>query len=197
MKKSWQIELRNWTCYFKLLIKQVEELFVPILELVAKSEWEQEEHNERKAVSWRLVVVVELFAVKSRQVQLNGRCFWLVVISGCVGGALNLLNFHGVLQGLSCWIVWWFVGLEFVCYISSFWSIMNPSNDNMPLHWSRHCKHILIQRTTPFLNFVPRMFSLFNNQSLIIMNLSFDNNRTSLSVWIIILWVDGIAYNFT
>jgi hypothetical protein len=29
----------------------VEELFVPILELVAKSEWEQEEHNERKAVS--------------------------------------------------------------------------------------------------------------------------------------------------
>jgi len=25
-----------------------------------------------------------------------------VVISGCVGGALNLLIFHGVLQGLSC-----------------------------------------------------------------------------------------------
>jgi hypothetical protein len=144
MKKSWQIELRNWTWYSRLLIKQVEELFVPILELVAKFEWEQEEHNERKAFSWRLVVVVELFEVKSRQVQLNGRCFLLVVISGCVGASLNLLNFHGVLQGLSCWIVWWCVGLEFVCYISSFWSIMNPSNDNMPLHWSRHCKHILI-----------------------------------------------------
>jgi hypothetical protein len=136
----------------------VEELFVPILELLAKSKWEQ----LRKAFSWRLVVVVELFEVKSRQVQLNARCFLLVVISGCVEGALNLLSFHGVLQGLSCWIVWWCVGLEFVCYISSFWSIINPSNDNMPLHWSRHCKHILIQRTT-FLNFVPRMFSLFNN----------------------------------
>jgi len=65
-KKSWQIELRNWTCYSRLLIKQVEELFVPILELVAKFEWEQEEHNEMKAC-WRLVVVVELFEVKSRQ----------------------------------------------------------------------------------------------------------------------------------
>jgi len=143
MKKSWQIELRNWTYHVRLLIKQVEELFVPILELVAKFEWEQEEHTERKAFSWRLVVV-ELFEVKSRQVQLNGRCFLLVVISGYVGGALNLLNFHGVLQGLSCWIVWWCVGLESVCYISNFWSIMNASNDNMPLHWSRHCKHILI-----------------------------------------------------
>jgi len=149
MKKNWQIELRNWTCYFRLLIKQVEELFVLIRELVAKSKWEQEEHNERKAFSWRLVVVVELFEVKSRQVQLNDRCFLLVVISGCVGGALNL-NFHGVLQGLSCWIVWWCVGLKFVCYISSFWSIMNLSNDNMPLHSSRHCKHILIWRTTSF-----------------------------------------------
>jgi hypothetical protein len=68
----------------------------------------------------------------------------LVVISGCVGGALNLLIFHGVLQGLSCWIVWWCVGLEFICYISSFWSKMNPSNDNTPLHWSKHCKNILI-----------------------------------------------------
>jgi len=29
----------------------VEELFVPILELVAKYGWEQEEHNERKAFS--------------------------------------------------------------------------------------------------------------------------------------------------
>ncbi len=97
------------------------------------------------------------FRVKSRQAQLNGRCFLLVVISGCVGGALNLLNFHGMLQGLSCWIVWWCVGLEFVCYISSFWSIMNPSNDNMPLHCSRHCKNIPIQRKTSLLNFASRM----------------------------------------
>jgi hypothetical protein len=64
MKKSWQIELRNYTCYSRLLIKQVEELFVPILELVAKSKWEQEEHNERKAFSWKLLVIVELFEVK-------------------------------------------------------------------------------------------------------------------------------------
>ncbi len=47
-------------------------------------------------------MVVELFEMKSKQAQLNGRCLLLVVISGCVGGALNLLNFHGVLQGLSC-----------------------------------------------------------------------------------------------
>ncbi len=144
MKKSWQIEWRNLTCYSRLLIKQVEELFVPNIELVAKFEWKQEEHIERKAFSQRLVVVVELFEVKSRQAQLNGRYFLLVVISGCVGGALNLLIFHGVLQGLSCWIVWWCVGLEFICYISSFWSKMNPSNDNTPLHWSKHCKNILI-----------------------------------------------------
>jgi len=145
MKKSWQIELRNWTCYSRLLMKQVEELFVPILELVAKFEWEQEEHNERKAFSWRLVVAVELFEVKSRQAQLNGRCFLLVVISGCVGGALNLLIFHGVLQGLSCWIFWWICWLRiYLLHFKFLIYIMNPSNDNMPLHWSRHCKNILI-----------------------------------------------------
>jgi len=81
MKKSWQIELRNWICYSKLLIEQVEELFGPTLKLVAKSEWEQEAHNERKAFSWQLVMVVELFEMKSRQAQLNGRffCWWSLV----------------------------------------------------------------------------------------------------------------------